>query len=127
MAALDVKTIIEGNAIFNEFKGTLTEQYVMQQLRLDSRCCYPNFYNRLSQRRVDGKRAFVCNRIGGYFYKKVSTEVVETFSLIYSVFDTLYILILRGWNCCYRVIYKCLVHIHFILWYQPQEYLRFCR
>jgi predicted AAA+ superfamily ATPase len=36
MAGLHVKTVIEGNAIFTEFKGALTEQYVMQQLRLDS-------------------------------------------------------------------------------------------
>jgi predicted AAA+ superfamily ATPase len=36
MAGLNAKTIIEGNAIFTEFKGALTEQYVMQQLRLNS-------------------------------------------------------------------------------------------
>ena len=35
MAGLDVKTIIDGNAIFTEFKGAFTEQYVMQQLRLN--------------------------------------------------------------------------------------------
>ena len=29
---LDVKTLLEGNAIFTEFKGALTEQYVQQQL-----------------------------------------------------------------------------------------------
>ncbi|MDR0737851.1 MAG: ATP-binding protein [Prevotellaceae bacterium] len=36
MAGLDMKTIIEGNAIFTGFKGAFTEQYVMQQLRLNS-------------------------------------------------------------------------------------------
>jgi len=36
MAGLNVRTIIEGDEIFTEFKGALTEQYVMQQLRLDS-------------------------------------------------------------------------------------------
>jgi predicted AAA+ superfamily ATPase len=36
LAGLHAKTIIEGNAIFTEFKGALTEQYVMQQLRLNS-------------------------------------------------------------------------------------------
>jgi predicted AAA+ superfamily ATPase len=36
MAGLDAKTIVEGNAIFTEFKGALTEQYVIQQLRLNS-------------------------------------------------------------------------------------------
>jgi predicted AAA+ superfamily ATPase len=32
MAGLNVRTIIEGDAIFTEFKGALAEQYVMQQL-----------------------------------------------------------------------------------------------
>jgi len=36
MAGLDVRTIIDGDEIFTEFKGALTEQYVMQQLRLNS-------------------------------------------------------------------------------------------
>ncbi len=33
MGDIDVKTLLEGNAIFEEFKGALTEQYVLQQLR----------------------------------------------------------------------------------------------
>lgn len=32
MGDLDVKTILKGNAVFEEFKGALTEQYVLQQL-----------------------------------------------------------------------------------------------
>ncbi len=32
MGDIDQKTILEGNKIFNEFKGALTEQYVLQQL-----------------------------------------------------------------------------------------------
>jgi predicted AAA+ superfamily ATPase len=32
MAELDVKTLLEGNELFEEFKGALTEQYVLQQL-----------------------------------------------------------------------------------------------
>ncbi len=32
MGDLDVKTLLEGSAIFEEFKGALTEQYVLQQL-----------------------------------------------------------------------------------------------
>jgi uncharacterized protein len=32
MTNLDVKTLLEGNMIFSEFKGALTEQYVLQQL-----------------------------------------------------------------------------------------------
>lgn len=33
MTGLDSRTLIDGNRIFEEFKGTLTEQFVMQQLR----------------------------------------------------------------------------------------------
>ena len=32
MSGLDVKSLLEGNRIFEEFKGALTEQYVLQQL-----------------------------------------------------------------------------------------------
>lgn len=32
MTSLDVKSVIEGNRLFEEFKGALTEQYVLQQL-----------------------------------------------------------------------------------------------
>lgn len=32
MSNLDVRTILDGNRIFQEFKGALTEQYVLQQL-----------------------------------------------------------------------------------------------
>jgi len=32
MGDIDVKTLLDGNAIFEEFKGSLTEQYVLQQL-----------------------------------------------------------------------------------------------
>ncbi len=35
MGDLDAKTLIEGNRIFEEFKGSLTEQYVLQQLVSD--------------------------------------------------------------------------------------------
>ncbi|ETZ24593.1 hypothetical protein N824_13835 [Pedobacter sp. V48] len=33
MGDIDVKTLLERNAIFEEFKGALTEQYVLQQLK----------------------------------------------------------------------------------------------
>ncbi|MEC4630724.1 DUF4143 domain-containing protein, partial [Bacillus safensis] len=33
MADLDSKTILEGNDIFEEFKGSLTEKYVLCQLK----------------------------------------------------------------------------------------------
>ena len=35
MTDLDAKTLLKGNAIFTEFKGALTEQYVCQQLVSD--------------------------------------------------------------------------------------------
>ena len=34
MAGIDVRSLIQGNSVFTEFKGALTEQYIMQQLRL---------------------------------------------------------------------------------------------
>ena len=33
MAGIDARTLLEGNALFNEFKGSLTEQYVLCQLK----------------------------------------------------------------------------------------------
>lgn len=33
MSDLDIRTLLEGNSIFNEFKGALTEQFVLQQLK----------------------------------------------------------------------------------------------
>lgn len=42
MAGLDLKSVVDGNAIFTEFKGALTEQYVCQQLISD--CGLKPFY-----------------------------------------------------------------------------------
>ncbi|MDP4201149.1 MAG: ATP-binding protein [Bacteroidota bacterium] len=53
MAGLNVKTIIEGDEIFSEFKGALTEQYVMQQLRLDSERYIGYWTNERSTSEVD--------------------------------------------------------------------------
>ena len=36
MSGLDAGTLLEGNRLFSEFKGALTEQYVAQQLRSES-------------------------------------------------------------------------------------------
>jgi len=36
MSDLDLKSMLEGNKIFEEFKGALTEQYVLQQLKASS-------------------------------------------------------------------------------------------
>jgi hypothetical protein len=35
MGDIDVKTLLEGNTIFEEFRGSLTEQYVLQQLKVN--------------------------------------------------------------------------------------------
>lgn len=42
MSEVDAKTILEGNSIFIEFKGALTEQYVLQQLIADT--AYTPYY-----------------------------------------------------------------------------------
>ena len=53
MSGLDVRTIIEGDEIFTEFKGALTEQYVMQQLRLNSERYIGYWTNERSTSEVD--------------------------------------------------------------------------
>lgn len=35
MAGLNARTLLDGNAVFQEFKGALTEQYVLQQLQAE--------------------------------------------------------------------------------------------
>ena len=40
MSNLKASTIVAGNSIFTEFKGALTEQYVLQQLILRYEPCY---------------------------------------------------------------------------------------
>lgn len=42
MSELDAESILEGNDIFKEFKGALTEQYVLQQLVADTH--YTHYY-----------------------------------------------------------------------------------
>lgn len=44
MGQLPVKSIIEGNVLFEEFKGALTEQYVLNQLISDCKI-YPYYYS----------------------------------------------------------------------------------
>jgi hypothetical protein len=52
-SGLDSRSILEGNTIFEEFKGSLTEQYVLQQLHseLDISPCY--WSNENGQAEVD--------------------------------------------------------------------------
>jgi len=53
MAGLNVQTIIEGDDIFTEFKGALTEQYIMQQLSLKSERYIGYWTNERSTSEVD--------------------------------------------------------------------------
>lgn len=53
MTDLDVKVILEGNKIFTEFKGALTEQYVLQQL-ISENGVMPYYYSAInSQGEID--------------------------------------------------------------------------
>ena len=42
MSELDPKVILDGNRLFTEFKGALTEQYVLQQIKCDTK--YTPYY-----------------------------------------------------------------------------------
>lgn len=53
MASLDVRVLIEKERIFTEFKGALTEQYVMQQLRLQGEDYIGYWTNERSTAEVD--------------------------------------------------------------------------
>lgn len=52
-AKLAAKTIIEGDAIFTEFKGALTEQYVFQQLKLYANVSIYYYLSKDSKNEVD--------------------------------------------------------------------------
>ena len=49
ISELDARSLLEGNRVFIEFKGALTEQYVCQQLLSDS-TCEPYYYTSESGR-----------------------------------------------------------------------------
>lgn len=53
MASLDIRILLEKERIFTEFKGALTEQYVMQQLRLRSEDYIGYWTNERSTAEVD--------------------------------------------------------------------------
>jgi len=44
MSELDIKSLLQGNKLFEEFKGALTEQYVLQQL-ISSRQITPYYWS----------------------------------------------------------------------------------
>lgn len=74
MAGLRHHTLLDGNDLFVEFKGALTEQYVCQQLKtiedLDilsrkilTRSFCSHFYDGLQKRRMACQSAAICDRL----------------------------------------------------------------
>jgi len=55
MSGLDIKSLLEGNKVFEEFKGSLTEQYVLQQL-IGNKDIVPFYW---SAEKSDGEIDFV--------------------------------------------------------------------
>ncbi len=53
MAGIQITALINGDSVFTEFKGALTEQYVMQQLRIDSNRYIGYWTNEKSTSEVD--------------------------------------------------------------------------
>lgn len=70
MAGLDKETVIGGNAIFEEFKGALTEQYVCQQLVCD--CDARPFY--WSAENSTGELDFLVQNSNRHFVIEVKAE-----------------------------------------------------
>ena len=52
LSRLDVRTIIDGSSIFTEFKGALTEQYVLQQLKAVPEV-YPYYWSSGERAEID--------------------------------------------------------------------------
>ena len=67
---LDARTLLEGNRVFIEFKGALTEQYVCQQLLSDS-SCEPYYYTSESGRY---EIAFMIQQSGSVIPVEVKAE-----------------------------------------------------
>ena len=70
MTDLDAKTLLKGNAIFTEFKGALTEQYVCQQLVSD--CGLVPYY--WSAENSSGEIDFLVQRRNSVFAIEVKAE-----------------------------------------------------
>ena len=58
MSELDAKSILQGNTIFTEFKGAMTEQYVLQQLVSDTE--YTPYY--FSESKSEGEIDFLVQK-----------------------------------------------------------------
>ena len=70
MSQLDIRTVIEGNRIFTEFKGAQTEQYVMQELRVAEDIYIGYWTNERSTAEVD----FIVQQQGLIFPIEVKAE-----------------------------------------------------
>lgn len=70
MSELDARTILEGNAIFVEFKGALTEQYVLQQLISDTE--YTPYY--YTETKSEGEIDFLIQKEGQIVPIEVKAE-----------------------------------------------------
>ena len=70
LSELDAKTILEGNKIFVEFKGALTEQYVLQQLIAETD--YTPYY--FTEERARGEIDFLIQKNGGVVPIEVKAE-----------------------------------------------------
>ena len=70
MSELDAKSILDGNAIFIEFKGALTEQYVLQQLIADTE--YTPYY--YSETKSEGEIDFLIQKEGNIVPIEVKAE-----------------------------------------------------
>jgi predicted AAA+ superfamily ATPase len=53
MAGIHISVLLDGDEVFTEFKGALTEQYVMQQLRIESKRYIGYWTNERSTSEVD--------------------------------------------------------------------------
>ncbi|MCL2044810.1 MAG: ATP-binding protein [Oscillospiraceae bacterium] len=69
-ADLDIKTVINGNSVFQEFKGALTEQYILQQLV--SECNIRPFY--WTAERATAEVDFVFMHDGNVYPLEVKAE-----------------------------------------------------
>ncbi|MBQ2983056.1 MAG: ATP-binding protein [Lachnospiraceae bacterium] len=70
MSELDVKSILDGNAIFVEFKGALTEQFVLQQLIANTE--YSPYY--YSETKSEGEIDFLIQKEGEIVPIEVKAE-----------------------------------------------------
>ena len=70
MGNIDAKTLLEGNRIFNEFKGAITEQFVLQQLVNDN----TNSIFYWSAERSTAELDFLVQNSGSVFPVEVKAE-----------------------------------------------------